>query len=306
MRVFLTGASGYLGSRIAHRLREDGHVVVALVRRAGAAPAGVEELAGDLAHPEAFLPALDSADALIHAAFDHADDFARAAAVERAAVDAMLERMAGSGRVVVLTSAAGVLGDTGPIPAGEDAAPSAAFPAGIRGFVEDRARATRGLRVSAMRLPVLVHGHGGSVFAPMLVAAARRDGISRHVGDGQNRLAAVHVDDAADAYVRALRAGSSGRVWNVAAETVTARALAEAVAVAAGGVRVEGVALAEAQAALHPFAALLLSMTFDLDATRTHMDLDWRPSGPSILIDVARGSYAASPVQRRASAGARS
>ena len=293
MTIFLTGASGYLGAGIARRLMQAGHDVVGLVRRAGTAPAGVREVSGDLKDPASFVDACATADAVIHTAFGHDDDFGAAVAVERAAVDAVLAALKGSDKPVILSSAAGVLGDTGPMPAGERAPVSTDFPAGIRGFLEDRVRAGGdGVRISAMRLPVLVYGDGGSQLVPALIAAARRDGVSRYVGDGTNRLSTVHVDDAADAYVAALHRAGQGRIYNLSAETVTGADLAHAVARAAGVTRVEGGPLAEAQAAIHPFLALLMSMTFDLDPSATRTDLNWRPAGPSLLQDLRTGSYA--------------
>lgn len=170
---------------------------------------------------------------------------------------------------------------------------SADFPARIRGHLEERVRAGMdGVALSALRLPVLVHGHAGSPFLPVLMAAARRNGVSRHAGDGANRLSAVHVDDAAEAYARALDRVEGGRVWNVAAEAVTGRGLAEAVAEGAGGVLVASATAEELGAATHPFAALLLSMSFELDASATARDLGWTPRGPCLAEDVVHGSYA--------------
>ena len=204
---------------------------------------------------------------MIHTAFDHGADFADAAVEERAAVDAMPGAVRGTGHPVIVTSAAGGLGDTGPRSAPEGAPVSADFPARIRGHVEERVRAgTDGVALSALRLPVLMHGRGGSPFLPLLMTAARRDGVRRHAGEGVNRLLAVHVDDAAETHALALDRAEGSRVWNVAAETVRGRALAEAVAEGAGGLPVAPATVAERGAATHPFAALLLSMIFELDA----------------------------------------
>lgn len=292
MHILLTGASGYLGSRIATRLLAQGHEVTGLVRREGSAPDGVQELVGDLARPQDWTDAVREADATIHTAFGHAEDFADAVATERGAFDAMLGALRPEGTLIA-TSAAGVLGDTGPVPALDDAPISADFPPRIRGFVEDRVRAAvpDGPRLIAMRLPVLVYGDGGSPFVPGLIEAARRDGVSRIVGDGTNRLSSVHVDDAADAYVAALDRGRARTVYNVAAETVTGRDLAEAVARNTGVSHVKAVDLETAQAALHPFMALLISMAFDLDATLARQELDWSPQAPSLVEDLTEGSY---------------
>ncbi len=159
--------------------------------------------------------------------------------------------------------------------------------------MEDRVRAAApdGPRLIAMRLPVLVYGDGGGPFVPSLIGAARRDGVSRIVGGGTNRLSSLHVDDAADAYVAALDQGRTGTVYNVAAGTVTGRVLAEAVARNTGISRVEPVDLEAAQSALHPFMALLISMTFDLDATLARQELGWSPQAASLIEDLTEGSY---------------
>lgn len=293
MHVLLTGASGYLGARVAARLVERGHAVTGLVRRPGSAPPGVAEAVGGLGDHALLAGRARATDAVIHTAFDHGAEFADAVAEERGAVDVMLAAARGTGQPVVLTSAVGVLGPTGPHPAPEDAPVSAEFPARIRGHLEERVRAgSDGVAVSALRLPVLVHGDAGSAFLPVLMAAARRDGVSRYPGDGSDRLSAVHADDAADAYVLALEHGAGGRVWNVAAETVTARALAEAVAEGAGGVSTAPATLGAFGAATHPFLALLLSASFELDAGATRRELGWTPRGPGLAEDVGRGSYA--------------
>lgn len=293
MHVFLTGASGYLGSRVATRLRSSNHVVTGLVRRQGSAPDGVEEVIGALADTAMLGEQAARADAILHTAFGHSDDFEEATESERLALDAIVDAIRGSGKPLIVSSAAGVLGDTGSAPARDDAKVSSDFPARIRGHLEERVRANADrINMSAMRLPVLVHGHGASQFVPLLIDVARRDGISRYSEPGTNRLSAVHVDDAADAYILALQTGATGRVYNVASETLTAGALAEAVAKGAGVNRIEGVTLEGMQEATHPFVALLLSMNFDLDAAATRRDLGWVPSGPSLVEDLSSGSYA--------------
>lgn len=294
MHVFLTGASGYLGSRIAERLLALGHEVTGLVRTPGSAPKGVREHVGDLSRPDDLAKVVRAANATIHTAFGHEEDFADAVNSEQKAFDAMVAALPAQSTLIA-TSAAGVLGDTGPTAASDDMPVSVDFPARIRGFIEERVRAGRsdGPRLIAMRLPVLVYGHGGSPFVPGLIDAARQDGISRIVGDGGNRLSSVHVDDAADAYVAALKHGRGGTVYNVAAETVTGRTLAEAVARSTNVSRVEAVDLETAQGVLDPFMALLISMNFDLDAAAARRELNWSPSGPSLLNDIETGSYRA-------------
>lgn len=289
MHIFLTGASGYVGSRVALLLIEQGHSVSGLVRRVGSAPTGVTEVVGDLTDLVLLTEQASAADAVVHTAFGHDADFAESVNVEKAAVDVIVSA-AGTKRVV-LTSAAGVLGDTGAEPATDTAEISADFPANIRGFVENITRENgTGANTVTLRLPVVVYGHGGSQFAPLYVAAAMRDGISRYVGTGDNKLAAVHVDDAAQAYLTALVHGQPGSVYNVSSETVTGQELAQVIALGAGANNVDSVDLAVMQEATHPFAALLTSMNFDLDAAGLR-ELGWLPTGPSVREDIGHGSY---------------
>ena len=320
MRVFLTGSTGYVGARVARLLLGRGHDVVGLVRSDASAEAaraaGLDVVRGDLADPGSpsdpspWPAAARSADAVVHTAFDHGADFFGAVDAERAAVRAVLDALreevaGGAARVFVGSNGTGVLGDTGPTPAPEDApVPSEdENPVARRARVEALAREASGagVRTAVVRLPVLVHGHGASQFVPALVALARERGAAPYVSDGRNRLSGVHVDDAARAFVAAaegLASGAvpSGRVFHAAAaEPVTGRALAEAAARAAGVGRTESVAPADAADVLGPFLSLFLGMDNAVASGETRDVLGWTPEGVGLLDDLRTGSYAGGP-----------
>ena len=214
MHVFLTGASGYLGSRVAARLLEGGHV-----RHRPRAPSWLRSRRGFASTLATSLGPTRWPDPCARPTprstppSTTREDFAEAVATERAALDAMLAALRPKGTLIA-TSAAGVLGDTGARPAPDEAAISADFPARIRGFVEERVRRGRpptGRAWSPCACPCSSTATAAARFVPGLIAAARRDGVSRIAGDGANRMSSVHVDDAAEAYVAALDRGCGRR-----------------------------------------------------------------------------------------------
>lgn len=202
MQVFMTGASGYIGFRVAGLLLSVGHSVIGLARSDEASDrlvrAGVRPARGDLRDPARLHVLASEADAIVHTAFDHdLSRFAEAVQAERTAVMALLEATT-DGRTVVISSGTGVLGNTHDRVVDDDDGTDVA--GNSRGGVESLAlqiASARGVRCAVVRLPLFVHGHGGSVFIPALVRAARQAGVSSYVNEGANRYTAVHVDDAA-------------------------------------------------------------------------------------------------------------
>lgn len=278
MRVFVTGGTGYVGAAVVRRLVEAGHAVSALARSddgaARLAASGSEVVRGALEDADALAAAARAADAVVHAA---ATGRAGQDAVDRSAVEAMLGALGGSGRRFVYTSGAWVLGDTGGAVAAEDAPLRPAALVAWRAEVERRVRGADGVRGVVVR-PGLVHGRGGGMAAGW-VAAGRRKGVVRFVGDGAQRVNPVHVDDLADLYLLALDA-PAGTVLHGVAETVPTREAVEAAAAAAGA-RAEAWALEEARAALGPYAdALVLDQRLSAEAARA---LGWAPSRPGLL-----------------------
>lgn len=290
MRVFVTGATGYVGTAVVEALRSAGHGVVGLARSDDAAAklqgAGAEVMRGSLEDLDVLARGAREADAVIHAG---ATGRPGQDAVDTAAVGAMLDALEGSGKPFLYTSGLWVLGDTGDRVADEDAplhpAAIVAWRAEVERQVIDAAK--RGVRSVVVR-PGVVYGRGGGT-PGTFVSSARRKGVVRHVGDGRQRWAFVHVDDLAELYVLALDA-STGTVLNAAGPSLPVQRVAEAAA-EANGARAEAWPLEEARAVLGAYAdALALDQQVSAERARS---LGWTPSRPLVLDELRGGSYVA-------------
>ena len=297
MRVFLTGATGWVGSAVLPLLREAGHDVLGLARSdAGAealARAGAAVHRGDLADPDSFAAGARACDGVIHTAFIH--DFSQFAAnieTERLAVEAMLGALEGSNKPLVISSGVALLAP-GRLATEADTPPqdgSAAGRALTERLVLDAAR--RNVRTSSVRLAPTVHGKGDHGFVPRIVDAAREHGVSPYVGDGANRWPAVNRLDAARLYVLALEKAAPGSVLHaVADEGVPMRRIAETVGEGLG-VPVRGIAPEEAPAHFG-FLAMFVGVDCPASSAVTRETLGWRPTGPDLLSDLRDNYFAA-------------
>jgi len=299
MRVFLTGATGYIGSHVASHLLAAAHSVVGLARSAAAATRlqerGITPLQGDLRHSAALADAARQADAVIHTAFSHdTGNFADALSLDRDATAAFVEALAGTDKPLIATSGSGLLGDTGPNPVGEDFAVDPAFLLAPRVSAEADVlqEARRGVRSVVLRFPLYVYGNGGSVFVPWLIEQGRTTGSVPYIGTGEHRSSAVHVEDAAQLYLLALERAPAGSLYHGASEHgVTARALAEAIGRARGW-PARSVPFAEATAKWGPRMAAFLSINNQTASERALTQLGWKPQAKTTLLaDVEFGSY---------------
>jgi len=303
MRIFVTGASGWIGSAVVPELLGAGHEVVGLarseasVKRLEAAGAIVHR--GDVDDPDGLAKAAADSDGVIHLAFQHevawGGNFAAAAATDRRAVEAMGAALADSDRPFVLAS--GVLGLTAGRVSTEDdgLVPSAevrANPAGRRSATALLTLSLRGIgvRSSVLRFPPTVHGDGDHGFVATLVGIARQRGVAGYVDDGTNRWPAVHRSDAARLARLAVEAAPAGSVLHaVGDEGVPFREVAEAIGRHLG---LPTASLPPADAVEH-FAHLGPFVALDSPATAaiTRELLDWEPTGPSLLDDLAQDHY---------------
>ena len=306
MRIFVTGASGWIGSAVVPELLGAGHDVVGLAR--SEASAKRLEAAGAIVHrgdvddlddPDSLAKAAADSDGVIHLAFQHevawGGDFAAAAAADRRAVEAIGAALADSDRPFVLAS--GVLGLTaGRVSTEADGlVPSAevrANPAGRRSATALLVLSLRGIgvRSSVLRLPPTVHGDGDHGFVATLVGIARQRGVAGYVDDGTNRWPAVHRSDAARLARLAVEAAPAGSVLHaVGDEGVPFREVAEAIGRHLG---LPTASLPPADAVEH-FAHLGHFVALDSPATAaiTRELLDWEPTGPSLLDDLAQDHY---------------
>jgi len=303
MRIFVTGASGWIGSAVVAELLGAGHEVVGLARSEVSAQrleeAGASVQRGDIDDPDGLAKAADDSDGVIHLAFQHevawSGNFAAAAAADRRAVEAMGAALADSDRPFVLAS--GILGLTSGRVATEDdglvpSAEARANPAGRRAATALLTLSLRGVgvRSSVLRFPPTVHGDGDHGFVATLVGIARQKGMAGYVGDGTNRWPAVHRSDAAVLTRLAVETAPAGSVLHaVADEGVPFRDIAEAMGRHLG---VPAASLAAADAVDH-FSHLGHFVSLDNPATAalTRELLGWEPTGPSLLEDLEQGHY---------------
>ncbi len=288
MRVFVTGATGFVGSAVVQDLIAAGKKVVGLARSdSGAealAAAGAEVHRGDLEDLDSLRRGAASSDGVIHLGFIH--DFSRFQEVceaDRRAIEALGDALAGSDRPLVITSGTG-MGNAGPgRPATEDhfdphhPNPRAASECAAESV------AARGVRVSVVRLPQ-VHDTEKQGLVIMLIAVAREKGVSAYVGDGLNRWPAVHVRDAAPVYRLALEKGPArARYHAVAEEGVTAKAIAEAIG---RGLKIPVGSIRPNEPPAHfGWLRMFASMDMPPSSVLTQQRLGWRPTQKAGMID---------------------
>ena len=294
MRVFVTGATGFIGSLVVADLVGAGHQVIGLTRSEAGEQAlraaGAEPYRGSLEDPDSLGRGAAGSDAVVHTAFDH--DFSNFVAnceKDRRAIEALAGALRGSSRPLVITSGTG-MGDAGAgQPATEDVFnPEHPNPRKASELAGEAALQD-GVNVSVVRLPQVHDPIKQGLISP-LIELAREKGVFAYVGDGSNRFPAVHVRDAARVYRLAVERQQPGaRYHAVAEEGVPVRDIAETIG---RGLGVPVVALPPEQAAAH-FGWLSMFAGVDMPASgaRTQSVLGWHPEGPGLLADLACMRY---------------
>ncbi len=295
MRVFLTGANGWVGSVIARDLLDIGHSVIGLVRSKEKADAlaatGVTPLLGSLRDLDVLREGAGAADGVIHTAFGvDMSRIVELADEDRQAIETFGEVFAGSDRPIVVTGGVGLL------PPGETFREDSPRPPVMAGFPRASeqtafALAERGLRASVVRLPRSVHGSGERHgFVPMLAAAAREKGVSAYVGDGQNLWPSVHRLDAARVFRLALERDARNEAFHaIAEEGVPFRLIAEAIGRQVG---VPAKSLTSEEAEAHfGWLATWVAGNGPASSERTRAVLGWEPREKGIISDIERPNY---------------
>ncbi|MHB8287222.1 MAG: SDR family oxidoreductase [Caulobacteraceae bacterium] len=291
MRVFVTGATGWVGSAVVQDLIAHGHEVLGMTRSdAGVAAleaAGAKVHHGTLEDPDSLRRGAAEADGVIHTAFNHDfSKFAENGEVEKHAIAALGAELEGSNRPLVVTSGVALLQHNGL--ATEDD-----VPAGV-GFPRDpetavNAWSSRGVRTSIIRLSPTTHGHGDHGFVPILIALAREKGVAAYVGEGDNRWPAVHRLDAAPLYRLALEREVGGTYHAVAEEGVPFKAIAEVIGLR---LNIPVVSLSPEEAAEHfGWFHMFAGIDVPTSSVKTRETLGWAPSQPELIPDLDHPAY---------------
>jgi nucleoside-diphosphate-sugar epimerase len=300
MRVFVTGASGWIGSAVVPELIAAGHQVVGLARSDASAEAlaaaGAEVHRGALDDRESLRAGAAASDGVIHLAFRHdlvfSGDFAGAIETDRQAIEIFGDVLAGSGRPFLIAS--GTLGVAPGRVATERDTPSPGSASGA-GARQDNARltlslASRGVRASVVRLPPTCHGDGDNGFMAFIVGIARDKGVSGFIGDGSDRWPAVHRLDAARVFSLGLEAAPAGSVLHAVADGgVPIRDIAEVIG---RQLEVPVAAIPAEDADAHfGFLGHFLSVDSPASSALTRELLGWAPTQPGLIDDLDAGHY---------------
>jgi nucleoside-diphosphate-sugar epimerase len=291
MRVFVTGASGHIGSAVVPELVQAGHEVVGLARSDASAAAvkalGAEVRHGDLDDLDGLREAATSADAVVHLAFDHAamaaGDMAGAAAADLAVVQAFGDALAGTGKTFMGVGITRT--GTEQLDAAINANPRSAVSKAVAGLAE------HDVRTLLVAIPPVVHSaRDRQGFIPTLIRVARSAGVSSYVGDGANHWPAAHTLDVARLYRLALEKAPAGTQLYAATETgITVREIAETIG---RHLRVPAESITAEQAAgIFKFFAPFMTLDITMSSAPTRQLLDWEPTHPGLIADLEQGHY---------------
>jgi nucleoside-diphosphate-sugar epimerase len=294
MRIFLTGATGFIGAALVPELIEAGHRVIGMTRSdAGAqalVAAGAEVHRGTLEDTDSLRSGAAKADAVIHLAFDH--DFSRFVdncEKDKRAIAALGSALAGSDRPLLITSGTGIGSRDDRQPATEDVFNTAHPNPRIASELAGNVLLEAGVNVSVMRLPQVHNPFRQGLITP-LIQIARDKGVCAYVGDGLNRWSAGHLSDVVRLYRLAIEKGERGvRYHAVGEEGVSAREIAEALG---RGLKMPAVSITPDEAQAHfGWMALFTALDTPASSEQTRARLGWQPTGPTLIADLNEARY---------------
>jgi nucleoside-diphosphate-sugar epimerase len=295
MRIFVTGATGWVGSAVVRELLKNGHKVLGLARSDSGAQAleaaGAEVQRGDLEDLESLRKGAAWSEGVVHCAFIHDfSTFDKNCAVDRTAIETIGEVLAGTNRPFIISS-----GTAGAVPgtvATEDSAADPNSPLKVRKLSETLVLSlvSKGVKSMVLRLPPTVHGDGDKGFVPSIVSVAKAKGVSAYIAEGRNRWPAVHRLDAAHLYRLALEKGEGGKVYHaVHDEGVPTKEIAEVIG---KHLAVPVKSKPAAEAAEHfGFLGHFYGMDCPASSAKTREQLGWAPKHQSLIADLDEGHY---------------
>jgi nucleoside-diphosphate-sugar epimerase len=297
MKVFVTGATGYVGSALIKNLTGAGHTVVGLARSDESAETleaqGVEVHRGELSDPASLVEGAKRAEAVIHTAFPQMGpdtDFEAMMGMMTGAVAAIVDSLKGTDKTFILTSGAGGYGpQTDATPLDESTPIIAPTHAPNEQIV--MGAASEGVRAIVLR-PTIAYGHGGSNPLLAWLGLSREIGGGVYIGEGDALISSVYIDDMADLYRLALEKGKAGEAYNAASgSATTTKEIAEAISEVAGlGGKTVSIPPEEIEKA--GFIGRLIATNMVVSTEKAKRELGWQPSGPSLLEELRTGSYA--------------
>jgi nucleoside-diphosphate-sugar epimerase len=293
MHIFVTGATGFIGSAVIPGLIQAGHHVLGLTRSEAGAQAlrtaGAEVKEGNIEDLDSLRGGAARADGVIHLAFNHDfSQFQKNCDDDRNAIGAIGEVLLRSNRPFVVTSGTAIAANVDGKPSTEDG-PTASWNPRVASESAVKELVARGVNASVVRLPQ-VHDTRKQGLAPYLLAVARQKGVSAYVGDGRNRWPAAHVSDVARLYQLALEKAEPGAIYHaVDEEGVTMKAIVEA---HGRGLKVPVVSIRPEEAGAH-FGWLARFASHDMPASSaiTRQKLNWKPTGPGLIADLEQMRY---------------
>lgn len=295
-KIFLTGATGYLGTVVAEKLNNRGYKVFGLARNAESAAKlvekGIETVAGSLSDLDVLKKAAKEYDAVFHTAFNHSGDYDANAKLDRDAINAFGEALAVTDKPLIITSTSAILADTRAMEADEDYPFDPNSSRVVRGEAERDVQqmSQKGVRAIALRFPLFIYGRGGSLFLPFMINKAKEAGTANYIGEGSEMVSAIHVEDAAELFIAALETGTAKGVYNAVTEGVSLKELNEAIANMLN-VKTKSISADEAR---KQFGSVFefLSKSNQLSNEKAKSEIEWSPNSyRTIQEDIENGSY---------------